>query len=281
MAMQFELVRWRRYGKDRLYVNGPSGTRYGWVDLLTGHRTIEVPDVSAEFDDVVSGWLRHAGMNVPNEGDATVSSKDGSGHPQSPAEIEVQEPAAPDTRSREQVASLASNAPGAGLKIQAVGLQESAPIRTFFARVLGVHTNERAYRMGEKGESLVAAQLAKLPEPWRSVHSIPVSERGTDIDHVVIGPAGVFNLNSKHHKNASVWVAGNAFRVNGNPVHYLRASRSEGRRLESHRRRPRSPGRVPARDCRGECGVAQHQGATRRRPCCRAAPAEALVARLA
>jgi hypothetical protein len=32
-----QVLRWRKYGKDRLYVNDEAGLRIGWVDLLTGH----------------------------------------------------------------------------------------------------------------------------------------------------------------------------------------------------------------------------------------------------
>ena len=32
--------RWRRFGKDRLYVNLPDGDRVGWLDLQTGQSTL-------------------------------------------------------------------------------------------------------------------------------------------------------------------------------------------------------------------------------------------------
>jgi hypothetical protein len=47
---------------------------------------------------------------------------------------------------------------------------------------------------------LVAGQLDKLMrrDPrWRCRHSIPVGSNGADIDHLVIGPGGVFTLNTK------------------------------------------------------------------------------------
>jgi hypothetical protein len=93
-----------------------------------------------------------------------------------------------------------------------------------------VHTDERAWRIGAKGERLVAARLAKLPEPWRTLHAVPVGERGSDIDHVVIGPSGVFTVNAKHHPDAKVWVGGNTFMVNGHRQPYVRNSRHEAKR---------------------------------------------------
>jgi hypothetical protein len=99
--------------------------------------------------------------------------------------------------------------------------------------LLGVHTEERAWRVGAKGEQLVAGQLERLGPSWHVIHSVTLSETGTDLDHLVIGPAGVFCLNTKSHPDAKVWVAGDTFLVNGHrPEHnYVRASRSEGRKV--------------------------------------------------
>jgi hypothetical protein len=85
--------------------------------------------------------------------------------------------------------------------------------------------------MGEKGEELVANALARLGAGWHVLHSIPVGDNGSDIDHLVIGPAGVFSLNAKHHVNASIWVAGDVFIVNGRRQPYVRNSRHEAQRV--------------------------------------------------
>jgi hypothetical protein len=65
---------------------------------------------------------------------------------------------------------------------QAVTLRRAAPIRTFLARILNVHTEERAWRIGADGEEKVAAQLAKLAKKdqrWRFLHAVPVGDRGS------------------------------------------------------------------------------------------------------
>ncbi len=126
---------------------------------------------------------------------------------------------------------LVVNHAGELVGAQAKALRERAPVRTLFARVLGVHTDERAFRIGAKGERLVADQLDKLPSSWHARHSIPLSETGTDLDHLVTGPGGVFSINAKHHPDASVWVAGGTFLVNGQRQDYVRASRAEGRKV--------------------------------------------------
>jgi hypothetical protein len=98
---------------------------------------------------------------------------------------------------------------------------------------MGVHTAERAWRLGAEGEELVGAQPAKLTakDPrWRALHAVPVGDKGSDIDHLVIGPGGVFTLNSTHHPRARIWVAGDSFRVNGVHQPYVRNSRHEAAR---------------------------------------------------
>jgi hypothetical protein len=68
------------------------------------------------------------------------------------------------------------------------------------------------------GEEAVAARLRKLGDRWKVLHAIPVGENGSDIDHVVIGPGGLFTINTKHHPNSAVWVGGNTFMVDGQQV---------------------------------------------------------------
>jgi Nuclease-related domain len=128
---------------------------------------------------------------------------------------------------------LAYRPAGAMARLEATRLRSEAPVRSVLARVMGVHTDERAWRLGAIGEELVGAQLARLvaKDPrWRVLHSIPVGPDGTDIDHLVVGPGGVFTLNSKHHPRARIWVAGDTFMVNGQRHPYVHASRHEAGR---------------------------------------------------
>lgn len=69
------------------------------------------------------------------------------------------------------------------------------------------------------------ATALKEAEPVRTV-----LRRGSDIDHVVIGPGGVFTVNTKHHPRAKVWVAKNTFLVNGQRQPYVHNSRHEAAR---------------------------------------------------
>jgi hypothetical protein len=123
---------------------------------------------------------------------------------------------------------LAENLPGDSTRRKADELKAASPGKAFLARLLNVKTDERAYRKGSKGEEEVARRLRRLGPDWHVLHAIQVSEKGTDIDHLVMGPPGVFSLNTKNHLNANVWVAERVIMVNGKKVPYLRNSRSEG-----------------------------------------------------
>jgi Nuclease-related domain len=125
---------------------------------------------------------------------------------------------------------LADNRAGASVRGQAQQARAEAPIKTILARLFGVHTQERAWRLGADGEEAVAKRLSKLDDRWRVLHAVPVGSRDSDIDHVVIGPGGVYTINAKNHPGARIWVGGDGFRVNGRRVPYIRNSRHEALR---------------------------------------------------
>ena len=125
---------------------------------------------------------------------------------------------------------LTANRPGQSARLKAIELKQSAPFATLVARVLRVKTDERAFRVGADGEEEVARRLSRLGDAWHVVHAVPVGNRGSDIDHVVVGPPGVLTLNTKNHLGGNVWVSEHRVMVNGQKTHYLRNSRFEAER---------------------------------------------------
>jgi hypothetical protein len=257
---ELTVTRWRKYGNDRLYVSAVDGARVGWHDLLSEETHVEA---TADRDAVAAAivhWRESASLaagqivGAQRAEAAPPAAETESGdplaaiRPPEPTAMDVEtrsgstEPIAPQTSpaiSDEPTAAvedwedLALRRAGAEAREQAVALRQAAPVRTFLARVLRVHTDERAWRIGADGEEMVAGQLAKLIERdarWQAIHAIPVGDRGSDIDHVVIGPGGVYSLNAKHHPDAKVWVGGDTFMVNGQRQPYLRNSRHEAER---------------------------------------------------
>jgi hypothetical protein len=135
-----------------------------------------------------------------------------------------------ETDTEPQWRDLAANRPGQAARKVALERRQAAPVKTFIARLLRVHSNERAWRIGAEGEEEVARRLGRLSEGWRVLHSVSVGEKGSDIDHVVIGLPGVFTLNTKNHIRSNVWVTKNVFMVNGQKREYFRNSRHEAKR---------------------------------------------------
>jgi len=136
-----------------------------------------------------------------------------------------------DVRPEVPWSDLAVNTAGQGVAAEALAAKAKHPVRVMLGRVLGVHTDERAWRVGAKGEQLVGRQLATLGTPWKVVHSIPIGQSGTDIDYLAIGPTGIYCINAKHHPGKRVWVAKDVFMVNGHRQPYIHASRREASRV--------------------------------------------------
>jgi hypothetical protein len=115
-----------------------------------------------------------------------------------------------------------------------LALQQDVPSRSPVARALGVSPldEERtAWYRGALGEATVGRLLEKLPEGWTVLHAVPVGKGDSDIDQVVIGPGGVFTINTKNHAGQKVWVAGRTLLVSGHPV---RRSQAADRRRRHH-----------------------------------------------
>lgn len=233
LGVSAAVVRWRKYGKDRLYVTGDDGVKFGYHDLATGQDHLEAPEWARQLREAVQAW-QQAQAELPMRPPAVADNS-----PPVPeqrvaeplplqAEVEPPEPAA-----EVEWEDLATRRAGEMAREQAVALKQAAPVRTMLARVLGVHTDERAWRIGADGEEKVAAQLwalAKKDPRWRYLHAVPVGEKGADIDHLVIGPGGVYSLNAKHHPGSKVWVGGNTMMINGQRQPYIRNSRHEAAR---------------------------------------------------
>jgi len=60
--------------------------------------------------------------------------------------------------------------------------------------------------LGALGELDVARSLDSLGPEWRVFRAVPIGTGSSDIDHVVIGPPGVFTINTKHHQGKDIWI---------------------------------------------------------------------------
>ncbi len=125
--------------------------------------------------------------------------------------------------------TLVGRKAGGGASEKAREDRAAHPLGTLAARLLGKHTDERAWRRGARGEGFVGWYLGRLPEGWYVFNDIPVGERGANIDHVVVGPAGVFTVNTKN-LTGKVWVGPHTLLHNGHRTDFLPKAVEEARR---------------------------------------------------
>jgi len=92
-------------------------------------------------------------------------------------------------------------------------------VRSSIARLIGAYGHARIPSSG----------LGRLPEGWQVVNDVPVEETGARIDHVLVGPAGVFALSVKN-LTGTVWIGASGVRVNGHATDYLQTSRHDAHR---------------------------------------------------
>jgi hypothetical protein len=210
--VELKFTRWKRYGHDRLYANLPDGTAVGWADVRTGDITVLV----AEYRDDVIAVLTHHLRDNPEPV-----------LPQGAPEAETRPMLPPLTPTDD----LSANRPGESLRDlldkSGVGL-----IERVVSQLLRRPTDWDSWRKGLAGEKRVGAELNRLARHgWRVLHSIPLANK-VDVDHLLIGPGGVFSINTKHHHKRAVWVGDDSVKVDhGKPAPYARKSRAEAKRV--------------------------------------------------
>jgi Nuclease-related domain len=254
---------WRRYGQLRLYVS-QAGREVGWYDPRSGKFDLTEPDLAAGFWAVALAecdTLQKAGKLgervLPGRGHpaaepptrpvdervsplATVQNEPSPTPTAAPADPDVPAEAPAEAAAEANGhwivrdaawEDLANTAPGSAARTHAADLRHRHPVLSAVARVAGVRTTEQAFAKGAKGERVVGRKLNRWAAAggWHVLHAVPVGSRGTDIDHVLIGPFGLVTVNTKT-TSTSVWVGEYGMVVGRTKVDYLRKSRAEARR---------------------------------------------------
>jgi hypothetical protein len=199
MGMESLIVRrWTRAGEDRLYVKTAGGYTVGYYDRHTGARVLDDEAWCEVFDSAVAAF--EISINPP---------------------VMATEPPWTD---------LALNLPAKCVRARATELSDAGSFAAIGDRPGRGQADERAWRLGAEGEIAIAAELDRLPSPWRTLHSVPVGDSGSDIDHVVIGPGGVFTVNAKDRPDSKVWIGNSAFILNGPRLRSVSVNRFEASR---------------------------------------------------
>lgn len=129
--------------------------------------------------------------------------------------------------------SLGLRRPAASVIAECLRVQATVPPNTAAQRLFGVSPLGREaepWYVGALGEIEVARRLGALGPGWFVLHAVPIGAGASDLDHVVIGPAGVFTINTKHHRGQNVWVGAKRILVGGQRTDHLRNAAYEAKR---------------------------------------------------
>lgn len=129
---------------------------------------------------------------------------------------------------------LKLRAPASAVIAETLRAQAAAPVQSGPARLFGrspLTDDSRSWYLGALGELEVARELERLGEDWCVIHAVPVGTAGSDIDHLVIGPGGVFTINAKYHEGKKLWVGSRRLLVNGQRTDHLRNAAYESKRV--------------------------------------------------
>lgn len=211
--------RWTKHGKDRLFVSFAERDM-GWVDLKDGslHPGEQVPV------QVLAAAAARAAKNM--------------GVPLPPYKFRGLP--WPDASPVVKAHDLARNTAGKGVTSQARterGGVTKAAMEWMGKNALqdaGVTRTDQAWDAGAKGERIVGKLLNAYCDAsrglWHVLHSVPVGGNGADIDHVLIGPAGVLTVNTKYHPRRTLTVTANGILLDGEPADYGAKSLAEAER---------------------------------------------------
>ncbi|WP_439565637.1 nuclease-related domain-containing protein [Microcella sp.] len=133
---------------------------------------------------------------------------------------------------RRRVSALVSREPGYSVAQKCLEVQAAAELADpslHRGNQVTLHPDAWSWYVGAIGEREVGQLLSTLGPDWMIRHAVPIGAGTADVDHLVIGPGGVFALNTKRHEKAKIWVGDRVLRVNNQNQRYLDRSLAEAR----------------------------------------------------
>lgn len=133
-------------------------------------------------------------------------------------------------------ASLRTRIAGQRAMREVVAAEATSRPRTRLERMLGIRALSPAARRAfdtALGDVAVGPALEQLGQRWDVLHDVPVGD-GRALDHIAIGPGGVFAIGAVHCSGAEVVIDGSALTVGGvarNDLVELAAAAASAQRL--------------------------------------------------
>jgi hypothetical protein len=107
------------------------------------------------------------------------------------------------------------------------------PLGVVRSLLFGRPTVRRTWRSGANRDRFPALMIGRLPQGWHVFDDVRAGELDTSIDHIVVGPAGAFTLDTKS-LTGKVWIGARSVRHNGHPTDFLpKATREASRASRS------------------------------------------------
>ncbi len=129
------------------------------------------------------------------------------------------------------IQALSSREAGYAVALKCLEIQTKAESRDPSLRTpqrVILHDDAWPWYQGALGEIKVGRMLSALGPEWFVRHCVPIGARTKDVDHLVIGPGGVFVINTKHHAGANIWVVDHALGINKSALRHLQDGRRDG-----------------------------------------------------
>jgi len=184
-----------------------------------------------DVDDVltVRRWRRYGAdrLYVTHENGLPVGSVD-----LQSGEVDALDPALEVEVRRAAQAYLRADLPELAVPTQRAVSPDEGEVRELQAALeawLGTGSSDE----GVARASTIGQRLDRLAdEGWETIHDVPIGRQGTCVEHLLIGPGGLFTVMERRHPGAAIVGRGRAMTVGGRPVAYLRDARLEGIRTQ-------------------------------------------------
>jgi hypothetical protein len=221
------VTRWRRYGKDRLYVREDDGSDIGWWDLEADESHPASPELAEVLLEVVSDWRSHSGYagaaHVPVPVDGMLASETEALEAAGTAEIEVApRTVAPVHESPLPVSPVTPELPPMLGWVEGVAGGSAAHefqrrhdarrervttahprIGRFLLAVFDDPQSTRAWSVGADGENALGGMLQRMAGPaLRVLHDRRIPRTTANIDHLAICSSGVWVVDAKRYVNS-------------------------------------------------------------------------------
>ena len=101
---------------------------------------------------------------------------------------------------------------------------------TIFLGLSPLHPDARSAYHEAVGKLVVATQLARLSDEWTILHAVPLGADDGELDHLVVGPGGVFVIATRNYRGSKIRAGGNLLTVDGRKTDEIRSLRYAERR---------------------------------------------------